>query len=59
MQSFSTAKFVPHKYFLNFKIAHLTEVDSTIKIWLDFSSGETIDLEIKEVGHKRSPSRHL
>ena len=49
----------PHKYFLNSPIAHLTADTSPTKLCLDFSSGDTFDLEMKEIGRRRIHSREF
>ena len=45
------------KYFLNLPIAHLTVADFTTKICIDFSSGDTVHIEMKEIGRRRIPFR--
>ena len=49
----------PHKYFLNFHMAHLTVADSPKNLCLEFYSGETVDINIKEIGRMRITSRDL
>ena len=49
----------PQNYSLKFSIDHLTEYASTTKLCLDFSSGDTVDLDMKEIGRRRIPSRDL
>ena len=52
LQSESTVSSDPHKYFLKFPMDHLTVADHPTNIYLDFSSGDTIDIEIKEIGYR-------
>ena len=59
LQSDSTMNYDIHKYFLKFPMAHLTTGASPKKICLDFSSGDTVDLDMKEIGRRRIPSRDL
>ena len=40
----------PHKYFIKFSMSHLTVAASPTKPSLDFSSGYTVDLDMKEIG---------
>ena len=47
----------PHNYFLNFSISQVTVAASTTKLYPDFSSGNNVDLDMKEIGHRRIPSR--
>ena len=49
----------PHKYFLKFPIDHLTAATSPTNLCLDFSSGDTVDIEMKDIGHRRIPYRDL
>ena len=49
----------PHKYFLDFPMAHLTAYFFSTKLFLDFYSDNTVDIEIKEIGRRRIPSRYL
>ena len=51
----STVNYAPYKYFLNFTIAHLIAAASPTKLCLDFSSGSTVDLDMKEIGRRRIP----
>ena len=48
----STVNYDPHKYFMNFPTAHLTSDASPTKLCLDFSSGKTVDLEMKDIGRR-------
>ena len=48
-----------YKHFLTFSMDHLNEAASTIKPCIDFSGGETIDIEMKEMGRRRIPSGYL
>ena len=59
LKSDSTVNYDPQKYFLNFPAAHLNAATSPTKICLDFSSGDTVDIEMKDIGRKRIPSRDL
>ena len=52
-------KYDLQKYFLNFPVTHLTADASPTKLCLEFSSGDTIDLKMNEIGHRRIISRHL
>ena len=47
----------PHKYFLNFPMAHLTAAASPKNLHLDFFSGDTVNLEMKEISRRHIPSR--
>ena len=47
LKSDSTVNTDTHKYFLIFPIAHLTVASSPKNIYLDFSSGNTVDIEMK------------
>ena len=58
-RSDSTVNYTPHKYFLNFMMEHLTVDDSPTKLCLEFSCGDTVDIDIKKVGHRCIPSRYL
>ena len=49
----------PQKYFLDFPMSHLTATASPTKLCLEFSSGDTVDLEMKDIGRRRIPSRDL
>ena len=51
--------FYPYKYFIKFPMAHLTAAASTTKLHLDFSSIDTVDLDMKEIGSGRIPSREF
>ena len=59
LQSDSTISSDPHKYILNFSMDQLTVDASPTNLCLDFSSGKTVDLKIKEIGRRRIPSRDL
>ena len=48
-----------HKYFIKFTMDHLTTADSQTKICLEFSSRDTVNLEMKEIGRRRIASRDL
>ena len=48
-----------HKYFLKFPMAQLTAAASPKNICLDFYSGNTVDIDMKEIGRRRIPSRYL
>ena len=48
-----------HKYFLNFLMAHINAAASPTKLCLDFYSGDTIDIKMKEIGPRCIPSRDL
>ena len=49
----------PHKYFLNFTMAHLTVSDSPTKLCLYITSGNTVDLKMKSIGPRRITSRYF
>ena len=49
----------PHNYFLNFPVTHLTEAASPTKLCIDFYSGDTVDIEMKDIDRRRIPSRDL
>ena len=51
--------FDTHKYFLNFTMSHLAAAVSPTKVCLEFSSGDTVDLEMKEIGCRHITSRDL
>ena len=55
----SKVNYDPHKYLMNFPMAHITVADSTTKIYLHFYIGDTVDVEMKEIGRRRIPSRDL
>ena len=55
----STMNYALPNYYLNFTLAHLTVATSSKKQCLDFSSGDTVDIEMKEIGLRRIPSRDL
>ena len=38
---------------------HLTETDSPTHLCLGFSNGDTVDLEMKEIGRRQISSREL
>ena len=59
LQLDNTLNYDPHKYFLNFPMAHITADDSPKNIYLDFSSGDTVDTETKEIGRRWITSRDL
>ena len=40
-------------------MAHLTADDSPRKLCIAFSSGDTVDIEMKEIGRGRIPSREF
>ena len=40
-------------------MAHLTSADSPTKLCIEFSSGNTVYLDMKEIGRRRIPSREL
>ena len=44
-----------HKHFLNLQISYLTEYAYSTKLCLEFSSADTVYLEIKSIGCKCSP----
>ena len=52
-----TVNYATHKYFLKFSIDHLTADDSPTKLYLEFSSGDTVDLDMKEICRRRIPSK--
>ena len=39
----------PYKYFLNFPMFHLTAAPYPTKLCIDFSSGDTVDLDMKKL----------
>ena len=47
LQYDSTVNSDPHKYFLDFPMDYLTADAYTTKVCLDFSSGYTVDIDIK------------
>ena len=51
--------FSPHKYFLNFPTNDLTASYSPTKVYLEFSSGDSNDIEMKEIVRRPIPSRDL
>ena len=55
----SKVNYDPHKYLMNFPMAHITVADSTTKIYLHFYIVDTVDVEMKEIGRRRIPSRDL
>ena len=59
LKSYSTVKSSPKNYFMNLPISHLNAAASPKNMCLDLSSGETVSIERREIGHKRSPSRDL
>ena len=59
LKSDSTVNYDPHKYFLDFSMAHLTTAASLTKLFLDFSSGDTVDIEMKDIGCRHIPSREF
>ena len=59
MQFDITVKYDLHKYFLKFPMSRLTVVYSPTKICPYFYSDDTVDLEMKEIGHRRITSRDL
>ena len=59
LKSEISVNFDPHKYFVKISVDHLTVAASTTDICLDFSSGDTVDLEMKENGCRRIPSREF
>ena len=59
LQSVINVNSAPHKYFLTFPIVHLTAATYTKNICLDFSSANTVDLEVKEIGRRCIPSSNL
>ena len=52
LKSDSTVNSDHHKYFLRFPMVHLTAAAYTTNLCLEFSSGNTIDLEMKEIGRR-------
>ena len=59
LQSVSTVNYDTQKYLLNFHMAHITADDSPKNICLKFYNGSTVDLDMKEIGRRRIPSRDL
>ena len=59
LQLDSTVNYVTHKYFINFTMDQHTATASPKRLYLEFSSGYTVDIEIKEIYHRRIPSRDL
>ena len=59
LQSESTVSSDPHKYFLKFPMDHLTETASPTKLCIEFSSDDTVDTKMKEIGNRRIPFRDL
>ena len=55
----STVNSYPHKYFLYFPFPHRTVSASPTKLCIGFSSGNTVDLEMKKIGHRCIPHRDL
>ena len=51
--------FDPHKYFLKFPMSQLTAAAPPTKLCLEFSSGDTVAIEMKDIGKRRIPSRDL
>ena len=47
----------PNKYPPKFPMAHLTLSASPTKMCLDFSSGNTVDIDMKDIGRRRIISR--
>ena len=57
LQSYSTLNSATHKYLLNFTMDHLTVAGSPKKLCLEFCSGETVEINMKEIGCRRIPYR--
>ena len=57
LQLDNTVNASPCNYFLNFPIPRRTVAASTKKLCLGFSIVDTVDLEMKEIGHRCIPSR--
>ena len=57
LQLDSTVSSSPHKCFLNISMAHLTAADSPANYVLTFSSGNTVNIDMKEIGDRCIPSR--
>ena len=55
----TTLDYDKHKDPPKFPMSHLTTTDSLTKLYLDFSSGDTINLKIREIGHRSIPSGYL
>ena len=49
----------PHKFSLNFPMAHLNAFVSPKKTCLELSTGDTVDIDMKEIGCRRTPSRDV
>ena len=49
----------PNKYFMNFPMAHLTAFSFPAELCIDFYSGNTVDLDMKDIGRRRITSREL
>ena len=48
-----------HKYYLNFPMSHFTVAASLTKLCIEFSSEDTVDLDMKGIGNRHIPSRDL
>ena len=59
LQFYSTVNCYPQKYFLNFPMGNLTSAASPTRLCLEFSSGDAVDIEMKEIGCRQIPSREL
>ena len=59
LQSDSNVNYDPHKYFLNFPMAHLTEAASPTKVCIKFFSRNPVDIEMEEIVRRRITSRDL
>ena len=59
LQYNSTVKSAPQKYFLNFLMSCLTVGYSHTKLCVNFSIGDTVGIDMKEIGCRHSSSRDL
>ena len=59
LQSDSAVNSEPHKYLLKFPIFHLTTAVYPTKLFLELFSGDTVDLDMKEIGHRLIPYRYF
>ena len=49
----------PHNNVLKFPMSHLTVSSSNTKLYIKFSSGNTVDLKMRKIGCRCIPSRDL